>query len=251
MEQHGWAVLHNPSYLDDVEGHNREFDIRGYRQWSIGQSGPSFTMGVYLIAECKKSDKPWVFFTTPEEQSRHQIAYNRRTIKAQGNPSGLFWTDSTESQPVITWDYMRALHHYYKLPNRARTFHEPFKGKEKGEQHSQTIYSAVSSAIKATLFHTQSGAYQGHLLIYYPIVIYSGNLFTAQVNAEKGIALERSEYIQLAYHYIEARQKGHHDFIVDIVRETYLDDFLTLLYEEHTLLAEYLRERLPASGLHV
>ena len=35
MQQRGWGVLHNPSYLDDREGQSREFDIQAFREWRM------------------------------------------------------------------------------------------------------------------------------------------------------------------------------------------------------------------------
>jgi len=66
MQANGWSVVHTPSFWDQEEQKSREIDIQAYRQWPT--QSKNWTMGVYLIAECKKSEKPWVFF------------YNRRKI---------------------------------------------------------------------------------------------------------------------------------------------------------------------------
>jgi hypothetical protein len=70
MQWRGWGVIHNPTYLDDSEDRSREFDIRAYKSFDFEDG--RFSIGVYLITECKKSEKPWVFFMTPERylQSR-------------------------------------------------------------------------------------------------------------------------------------------------------------------------------------
>src|SRR5947208_2381896 len=80
MQQRKWAVIHNPSYLDDNEDRSREFDIRAYHEKSFGHSEATFAIGTYLVTECKKSEKPWVFFTTAEQ---HQSSRLGRFIKAR------------------------------------------------------------------------------------------------------------------------------------------------------------------------
>jgi hypothetical protein len=63
MKRRGWAVVHNPTYVDDIEHRGREYDIHAGRVYNDGP----IQLGVFLAAECKKSEKPWVFFTTDRD----------------------------------------------------------------------------------------------------------------------------------------------------------------------------------------
>jgi hypothetical protein len=237
MEFHGWAVLHNPSYLDDTEHRSREFDIRAYRTiWqTVGDRKYSF--GIYLMTECKKSDKPWVFFTTPEHHTRDDRL--GRIIKCLFGGNQLF-TDNSNPQSLIPDLELRSFHHYFKPGRLARTFHQPLKGKSESD-HSQMIYSAIMSSIKATLFMLREHGESSWVQIFYPVVVFSGPLFEAQVDSNKSIQLTPSEYLQLSFHYIGADE---HEFRVDIVHEDYLDRFLTLVEDEHQALAECLESAL-------
>lgn len=147
MQKHGWHVLHNPSYLDDSDGRSREFDIRAYRNEEFEAPGNRFSVGIYLMTECKKSEKPWVFFTTTEEYDRSRLGV---FLKWNCGQQQVF-TDRHHRESIISDKELREFHHYYQLPRLARTFHEPFKGNEKSGS-SQMIYSAVMSALKAALF---------------------------------------------------------------------------------------------------
>ena len=243
MQQRMWGVLHNPSYLDDMEGSSREFDIRAYHKWSFTTSGSDFVIGAYLIAECKKSEKPWVFFVTPEE---HTIARYGELIKGRMADKQIFAT-SDNPNSYISDESLRTFHHYFQKPHLARTFYEPFKGLEKSDT-SQMIFSAVMSCIKATLFHHQDPPSQRWFRIYYPVIIFSGNLFEAQVDSNQNIALTPSGHVQLSFSYMLPKRRpyasvweGQQRFIIDVVHEEFLEQFLEMIETEHAILTEKLK----------
>ena len=105
------------------------------------------------------------------------------------------------------------------------------------------IYSAVMSAIKATLFLAREPSHETWLRIFYPVVVFSGDLFEAEVSPEKKIKLSRASHVQLSFSYSRP-QVAQGDFIeafftIDVVREDYLVDFLTMIETEHDLIAQY------------
>lgn len=247
MQQRGWGVIHNPSYL--VGDQPREFDIRAYRSWRVTHGTGSFTIGVYLIVECKKSKHPWVFFTSPREEDEVDPAH---LIKSRSMPAHILWSDQQDRPPIVSDSFMRAQHHYFQRQRWARTYYEPFKHQETAS-HSSLLYGAVLSAIDAALFHyyDRSLVLQRHQAIYYPIIVFSGNLFEAEVDAAKKIQLRRAQHIQLLHHRIEpasandrwSERSGSrlHVFLVDVVHEDYLGEFLTLVEHDHDVLAAELQ----------
>jgi hypothetical protein len=64
------------------------------------------------------------------------------------------------------------------------------------------IYSAVMSAIKATIFISKETPISNWLRVFYPVVIFSGSLFEAQVGPEKSTKLISTKYLQLSFHYM-------------------------------------------------
>jgi hypothetical protein len=62
----GYGVIHSPAYLDHVENKSREFDLRAFKTWGVVDETPKWGLSLFLVAECKHSETPWVFFTTPE-----------------------------------------------------------------------------------------------------------------------------------------------------------------------------------------
>jgi hypothetical protein len=79
------------------------------------------------MTECKKSDKPWVFFTTPEDHRRDDRL--GRIIKWRFGGVQAF-TDNRNPESLISDLELRSFHHYFQHGRLARTFHQPFRGKE-------------------------------------------------------------------------------------------------------------------------
>jgi len=243
IQQQGWRIIHNPSYLDDIEGCSREYDIRAYKEWHYRIRTENKELGVFLIVECKKSEKPWVFFTTDESHSRTRLGDLLHTTE------NWLFSNRRNAQGRLSDELLREHHHYFRKPRLARTFYEPFKKQEKSDNSSQMIYSAVMSAIKATLFHEQGDRGKRWSTIFYPIIIFSGNLFEAVVSSTVDITLSAVDNLQLSFNYmlpLDPRSGSIWDsqktFIVDIVHESYLSQFLKVIDEEHANLAECLEK---------
>jgi hypothetical protein len=234
MQERGWYVLLNPSYFDVDEGKSREFDIRAFKRKTEDHLNKEYSVGIYLVTECKKSEKPWVFFTTPEDYGH--VARLGNVIKRNLDTKRRIFTDNSSPQSVISDGSLKRFHHYFQHLRLARTFHQPFRGEK---EQSKMIYSAVMSVIKATLFLARDSI-SNSLRIFYPLVIFSGDLFEAQVQANKDIRLLRSKHLQLSFNYFTpevqqavSRGQSENEFIIDIVYEDYLDEFLKIIEKEH------------------
>jgi hypothetical protein len=111
------------------------------------------------------------------------------------------------------------------------------------------IYAAIMSVIKATIFHVQGERGKRDETIYYPIVIFSGNLFEAIVSSVDEIELLPSEHIQVSFNYMLPINSvyttiwdSQKTFIIDVIHENYLAQFLKIIDEEHIYLAECLEK---------
>lgn len=194
MQKQGWGVLHSPSYWDETEKISREFDLRAFKQWKYTTKGGEFYIGIYLVTECKKSEKPWVFFKTPENHKTSGSQFIKAVDK-------FIFTDVYRTKSQLSDDVLKDIHHYFQSPELARTFYEPFKGQEKSDS-SQMIYSAIMSSIKATLFHLRDKKHDNFTSIYYPVIVFNGNMYTAKVKSLDDIELLPSEHIQLSFNYM-------------------------------------------------
>jgi hypothetical protein len=273
MLQRAWHVGHNPSFLDEDENKNREFDIWATKDKDVAQFPVNgLLLSICLLAECKKSNYPWVFFTTPE---KHYSFILGTVIKWGLHEKQVFSSNHmfvSNSEPIISDIELREFHHYFQKPRLARTFYEAFKGGRKklnreatgGElesqeatEHIKTIYGAVMSAVKATLFHDKDERKDNWLRIYYPVVIFSGKMFEAQVDSNKRVALLPAKHLQLSFSYkmpvasskeraggLSTIWTNYHEFIVDIVHEDYLDEFLQVIEDEQDKLVDILQRKM-------
>ena len=62
LKQHGWQIITNRNYIDDIKGVEREIDILAYKIYSDKDENIDYV--TTLIISCKKSDKyKWCFLT--------------------------------------------------------------------------------------------------------------------------------------------------------------------------------------------
>jgi hypothetical protein len=249
LQADGWSVTHNPVYLDIEERKGREIDLRAIRGWWTQRSKPpAHFVLCELFVECKKSDKPWVFFVTPVLEAEPTL----NCIRFSSGIENLLWPRGEEEQQVVDWDFLRSSHMYFSAETRARTYYEAFKGQEKGER-SPAIFSALSVATKALLHHssqlkqTMDDVDVSSMLTFfwYPVVLFNGPLYEATVPLTGDISLAPSSHVQVDFSYIAASAdpsaQGER-FLVDIVHESYLPHYLA----RHTAFHEGLVSRVDA-----
>lgn len=240
MRHRGWKVINNTSYWDENEGKSREFDILAYNDVIL--QNQNIAVRINLICECKKSEKPWVFFMTEEKYDSSKLSELIKSNEIKKQLSDISYID------IIADINMLKLHHYRKFSYLARTFYELFKGKENAD-HSTIIYSAIMSSIKSTLYLREYFSENKNFVIFYPVIIFNGNLFEAYVSSDKSVDLKSSKHIQLSFRYIVGKSvnksvyeknENHQQFIIDVVHDQYIDDFLQLIEDEQQEMAKLL-----------
>lgn len=244
MESWDYGVIYSPSYRDHQDGKSREFDLRAFKTWPVVDETPKWGMSVFLVTECKKSDGPWVFFATPE--AYRSFDWLGDPIPLHHNTNGLHEIGNTLEEKVsLDRRSLMDVHHYRSLPRRARTYYEPFK---KGRDHNsvgQSIYTAVMQCTKAVIFLSSEKPRSRYPAFFYPVIVFSGDMFEATIAPDKSISLARKEYIQLSHHYLyEASRHSifeDQEFIIDVVRDSYLPTYLGIIEKEMTAIASTLR----------
>lgn len=240
LEQRGWTVTHNPSYLDPNEETSREHDIYAHRSWITQGIEYPYFLTVQIIVECKKSDKPWVFFTVPRRGARSP-SLRIRSGKHRGFPR------HSKGNTEIDGDF-EAFHHYFASGKVARTYHEPFKGREQADR-GQVIYAAVLAVTGATLFRDFESDVDGFTTISYPVIIFEGPLFEAEIDNAKKISVRRADHICLSYSFIDPKDSSDSpgdrlrmllgtsgSFTIDVVQADYWEQFLAVIEQEHQTL---------------
>lgn len=248
LESIGWAVMHNPSYLDPQTGKSREFDIRAYKEFPEPEHRPSLRLGVYLLVECKKSEKPWVFFTTP---CVNEIVPDRRIEEfiqtSKRIPPKVIWADGARNQ-LQSKGNPADFHHYFSQDRWARTFHHMFRGEE--NESSKQIYGAIMSVVNTVLFYRDNYTHDANWVpVFYPVIVFNGELFEAVVHTKTNLTLNRSDHLVLEYHLaMPSKYAGgevrEDTFLIDVLTDNFLSDFERLIdHESKTLLERMARYR--------
>jgi len=73
LESKGWNVLNQEGYLDIEENKWRTIDILASKNIDLPSSSVCKQLHFSLAIECKKLEKPWVFWTREKKPLRHLI----------------------------------------------------------------------------------------------------------------------------------------------------------------------------------
>ena len=76
LNQKGWNVRNQVSFFDQTENKHRPIDIMASKLIEVKSPGLD-RLNVTLIIECKKSVKPWVFYTVPKGEL-HWAGFGKR-----------------------------------------------------------------------------------------------------------------------------------------------------------------------------
>jgi hypothetical protein len=244
LERLGWKVSYNPIYFEQT---NREYDLHANRFWSVRAGQFAYYTNMHFFVECKKSDKPWVFFLTeiPTLASGYQLVKAVAPEYPAAPPAntqldlanlGTYLSSPAVAIPAA----IHGGHHYHATGYWARTYHEPFKGKqEKGPQ----IYSAVMSITQAARHYYAAAIraqqrQQATLNLYYPLIVFAGELYQAIVDDQSEIQLESTRHVRLLHASINPSEVNAQPWyqveywMVDVIHESYLDEFTSMVVAE-------------------
>lgn len=219
----GWFVISNASYANEGEELRREIDVVARRK--DAKLNPLVNV---LLIECKKSSKkPWVFFK--QNKISTDVFNFNIAAKAQG--------------PVYRVFEKIAPKHFYSTTPIC-TYHFVASAK-KDSKESKAIHHAVAQVMNALNFYlNRENEYietynRGEVVLFYPIIVFDGELFSAIVE-EESIQLAEENHVQL---YV-SRELSHaaevlwdvktkskrlvktKPFIINIVKKGYLEKFL-------------------------
>ena len=229
FEENGWGVDHNFIFEDLDSKQHRELDIFACDVPAIFDDKSCLT--IYVFAECKKSDKPWVFFPASEgmETGRRVLAYASMFRYGGGK-----WARD---------EYNSLLHRladvsHYSNAVLSSWYTEVFVRDSSGHD----ILDAISKIVKANKYVNEdtddaSSKLEPPLLfVSYNTIIFDGALLEAKY--EKGnLHVKERENLVLSVNYGSPSVKGH--FLIDIIRADCVGSYLRQLGLEKT---SFLRE---------
>ncbi|EMQ2878948.1 hypothetical protein V9N52_004304, partial [Vibrio navarrensis] len=202
-------------FIDQDENKGREIDARAYKNANDTQSSPVIFCWSLLSVEVKKSDKPWVIFTSPRAKFGESGGHNVTSYK---NNTG----------KVFDRGIFEKYHPTYKLPRVGRTSQVAFS------HDTATIFSALVGATKATIDEYRAAEEHKEfwsddsidVVDYEPLVVVNGPLIECYLDDNDELVSQQVEHLQFALHYASPNYKAE-QYMVDIVTLSSLNDYLS------------------------
>ncbi len=156
LKKHGWLIITNRNYIDDVKGIEREIDILAYKVFVDEQENIDYI--TTLIISCKKSDKyKWCFLTRDVDANACNM--NWTPLHYCTSDDRLKYMTDNHSE-IITSRYKahRAVRHLYSSDEMVFAYaqlaepHNNNERKQKGNLYAasnEDIYNSISTTIKA------------------------------------------------------------------------------------------------------
>jgi hypothetical protein len=242
LQSRGYFVASSLYYLDQDEDKGREIDIQALKGISLGfylgtgdespspDDEPCMVRNCLLI-ECKKSDKPWVIFTSPESSYDKELF--ELDCKGLNKNAERLWFESEDFL-----NQLEKIHPFAAHKMRGHGHFEPFKSGESSEM----IFKALITSVKATIATRDSkfAAGPGRVCFYYPLIVFDGLLYEAHLD-NGTIRLNETDTVMVSFFYASAKYKEER-FIVPILTEKGLPAFCVSLDETLKLFKKLLAE---------
>lgn len=226
--KNGWTNTHNAeTFLDKDFNKSREIDITAYKVKY--DKAERLRIGIHLVIEVKKSDKPWIIFCQEKQSkirrglgwrilnfkdniTRHQLSYNEINLKNRHANSELFGTS------------------YYEA------FKEP--------SESSQVYSALMTCCKAAVHEQELNSWEvdgkkkydatrSHDLDFFlPIVVLDGLMFKSILDNKGELDLTQVDYSPIRLNY-SSKNYEETTFYPEIITLNGLKEHLENIEEWH------------------
>jgi hypothetical protein len=226
----GWHTRHQVFFHDVEQNKSRYVDISAHK--AIDISGRFKRLNYTVIAECKKSDKPWVFYTPPTS-----VLVEEKDITTLGYVRAI-------SKPVLKPDELKfLLHNHYvskpPLDRLAVASYIAFSGNKDSEGYDQ-IFAATNQTLKALQYQLEKvrswlsdPLFPNILIVYYPLIIFEGRMYEYVLNEKDEPRLTETHYVKYEVAFqSQTEQAGSSSYLVDVVTRNFLPEYIDILEEE-------------------
>lgn len=219
LEDSDWMVYNSPLYRDEQTEQPRELDIHAvkvdfdYARHTPGRvkEGDENKLISHLVIQCKKTDKPWIFFDNGET-SWPQI------------PSDCFKSEREEfhEMPFEELESFGLKNYRFKKTVLHKSYHEAFSE----PKHPSKIFESLITVIKALKFLKRIygvGGYAIHNFI--PIVALDGTLWSAtlkkKTSAVSTVVIKKADRLFVVFNQLSQPNKRNISFeeeqIIEII----------------------------------
>jgi len=235
LKSFGWEVVNQGFYLDELENKPRTIDMLATKFPKTTATKYFTNANVHLIIECKKSEKPWLFYTTVSKSIPKIIEVLRvKGYTVTSELSRKEYKSSKEFFKEIVNLFSKS-HYFSQGSNRECVIpYDPFK-----EGKGQQIVTAINQVIKSAKYQLKllSEAYSKinlhPLIIIYPLVVFEGTLLECR--------LEKTDFEIMEAKYVRYVMQEHPiSHIVEIISKDFLEDYLRMLDDEIEIIKPHL-----------
>ena len=249
LKQHGWQIITNRNYIDDVKGIEREIDILAYKIYTDKVENIDYV--TTLIISCKKNDKQkWSFLTKNIDKDDCNI--NFMPFHYCSSDKRLrYMTDNHLDIIIDAYKRHKDVKSLYEFGNKMvfayQQLMEPAnenERKQKGEifiAKNEDIYNSISTTIKAISNEKKSRleAYdytdKQRYYTFNAISVFEGDMFEAHFDSNNAINVKSISSIKYLNRHIVDNLDDF--YIVHFVNKNMFDELLNVfdsLHEENT-----------------
>ncbi len=156
LREHGWRIITNRYYIDDLKNIEREIDILAYKTHTDEQEKVQYYTG--LIISCKKSEKyTWCFLTRDSDAMDSNVDWTPLHF-CTSDERLKYMTDKHRDLLVNKYKQHSAIKHLYDFPESVFAYQQLLiadnkkKGREVGDYYidgNEDIYNSIITSIKA------------------------------------------------------------------------------------------------------
>lgn len=231
--KNGWSSEHSVTYEDKDENRSREIDIVATKAEYIRELG--FRLTFYLVIEVKKSERPWIIFTTNARFATLGWRIMNRSSNIHKLQIVEGFKEAGHYMPILDVDCIKENSIREFTFRVGKAFHEL----EKSSGDKSKIYEALMSSGKAShylkhRFKQDSLAdfdinKEVDIQIYLPIIVLDGLLYEVFTTHQGEIDTQEKDFIPVEMSYSSPNyREGSWDteFFPDIIRFDYLNNHL-------------------------
>lgn len=256
LKRHGWQIITNRNYIDDIKGIEREIDILAYKLYQDKEENIDYI--TTLIISCKKSDKyKWCFLTRDIDGTDCNINWTPFHYCTSDDRLKCM-TEKHLDTIVGRYKTHRAIKHLYSFDDMVFAYQQLSKPnndnerKQKGNlalAKNEDIYNSISTTIKAI-----SNEKEGRLRAYdystkqryytfHAISVFEGEMFKAHFDSKEEVDVKEIMHTK----YLNRHIVGNVDdfYIVHFINREIFDFRLRLFDYLHSENANTLPKLLP------
>jgi len=240
LRDNNWSVYPHPLYLPETDTTGKYFEV----DVAACKLNTKSRILSSLIIECKKSEKPWVFFKDKSNLSIYAL-----TLSSLDDDEAYLELEKLE--------YAKT-HHYFKDDNFCTWYMHPLLSAASDspevknlERQPNQIYDAINQVINALKFYYNQSSnvfkylqserfelqlHTHHTDIFYPIIVLEGDLFEAELTNDPVVIpvnhIKFNINIEIEKPFKITRPSGTHallarkNVVIDIVKKEFLANFL-------------------------